>query len=179
MCRGSIFMSKARCLLFHLLITRLLRIKRVSSLKIKLLCMIFFFSSRRRHTRLQGDWSSDVCSSDLLPPWPPAARTLAGRALRRGPAQLHRGTRGARCAGFPARGGGAAGLGALAGGQHPSAAAAGRPARRRSCLGQRADRKSTRLNSSHLVISYAVFCLKKKKKKTEPHSHHCPTSRTH
>src|SRR5256885_5378768 len=27
-----------------------------------------------------------------------------------------------------------------------------------------ADRKSTRLNSSHLVISYAVFCLKKKKK---------------
>src|ERR1039457_6927505 len=25
----------------------------------------FFFSSRRRHTRLQGDWSSDVCSSDL------------------------------------------------------------------------------------------------------------------
>src|SRR3989454_3497276 len=28
------------------------------------------------------------------------------------------------------------------------------------------DRKSTRLNSSHLVISYAVFCLKKKKKTT-------------
>src|ERR1039457_3635169 len=27
---------------------------------------IFFFSSRRRHTRLQGDWSSDVCSSDLF-----------------------------------------------------------------------------------------------------------------
>src|ERR1022692_3056375 len=30
----------------------------------------------------------------------------------------------------------------------------------------RSDRKSTRLNSSHLVISYAVFCLKKKKKQT-------------
>src|SRR6266567_8439493 len=30
----------------------------------------------------------------------------------------------------------------------------------------RADRKSTRLNSSHSQISYAVFCLKKKKKKT-------------
>src|SRR5258708_27024601 len=30
-----------------------------------------------------------------------------------------------------------------------------------------ADRKSTRLNSSHQIISYAVFCLKKKKKKTE------------
>src|SRR5207248_6340231 len=26
----------------------------------------FFFSSRRRHTRSYGDWSSDVCSSDLL-----------------------------------------------------------------------------------------------------------------
>src|SRR5690625_6908238 len=30
------------------------------------------------------------------------------------------------------------------------------------------DRKSTRLNSSHVAISYAVFCLKKKKKKAEP-----------
>src|SRR5256885_17182711 len=30
--------------------------------------------------------------------------------------------------------------------------------------GEQIDRKSTRLNSSHLVISYAVFCLKKKKK---------------
>src|SRR6266446_4483218 len=30
------------------------------------LSFFFFFSSRRRHTRLQGDWSSDVCSSDLL-----------------------------------------------------------------------------------------------------------------
>src|SRR2546426_5756389 len=30
------------------------------------------------------------------------------------------------------------------------------------------DRKSTRLNSSHLVISYAVFCLKKKKKEIAP-----------
>src|SRR5438034_8792586 len=33
------------------------------------------------------------------------------------------------------------------------------------------DRKSTRLNSSHTVISYAVFCLKKKKKK-EAHDRH-------
>src|SRR2546426_10054009 len=32
-------------------------------------------------------------------------------------------------------------------------------------LPRRLDRKSTRLNSSHLVISYAVFCLKKKKNK--------------
>src|SRR5437879_12179616 len=28
-------------------------------------CFLFFFSSRRRHTRYIGDWSSDVCSSDL------------------------------------------------------------------------------------------------------------------
>src|SRR6266850_3454456 len=34
---------------------------------------------------------------------------------------------------------------------------------RRSTGRDRRDRKSTRLNSSHLVISYAVFCLKKKK----------------
>src|SRR2546426_2555079 len=39
-------------------------------------------------------------------------------------------------------------------------AVAGAPAKAR-------DRKSTRLNSSHLVISYAVFCLKKKKKTPE------------
>src|SRR5256885_4583372 len=33
---------------------------------------------------------------------------------------------------------------------------------------RRGDRKSTRLNSSHLVISYAVFCLKKKKTISSP-----------
>src|SRR5256885_9877546 len=39
-----------------------------------------------------------------------------------------------------------------------------RPERRRGGRrARRGDRKSTRLNSSHLVISYAVFCLKKKK----------------
>src|SRR5256885_5440185 len=35
------------------------------SCSIAVLCLFFFFSSRRRHTRFQGDWSSDVCSSDL------------------------------------------------------------------------------------------------------------------
>src|SRR5207248_10156083 len=34
------------------------------------------------------------------------------------------------------------------------------------------DRKSTRLNSSHRTISYAVFCLKKKKKKKDQHTKH-------
>src|SRR5688500_19981448 len=41
-----------------------------------------------------------------------------------------------------------------------------KPQARRVSRLQREDRKSTRLNSSHLVISYAVFCLKKK---TAPH----------
>src|SRR5256885_9481395 len=40
---------------------------------------------------------------------------------------------------------------------------------RSSSIGRGPDRKSTRLNSSHLVISYAVFCLKKKKQ-AGPHT---------
>src|SRR5258708_30547769 len=47
---------------------------------------------------------------------------------------------------------------------------------------QAGDRKSTRLNSSHQIISYAVFCLKKKKKKHEhATTHECarnPSSAT-
>src|SRR5437773_5445281 len=39
------------------------------------------------------------------------------------------------------------------------------PCHGESGRGDGADRKSTRLNSSHITISYAVFCLKKKKKK--------------
>src|SRR5256885_11969676 len=39
----------------------------------------------------------------------------------------------------------------------------------------RVDRKSTRLNSSHLVISYAVFCLKKKKRIIEQSPSHTPS----
>src|SRR2546426_8992571 len=38
------------------------------------------------------------------------------------------------------------------------------------------DRKSTRLNSSHLVISYAVFCLKKKNGQFHQHHSHKPTN---
>src|SRR5438067_9924290 len=57
-----------------------------------------------------------------------------------------------------------------------------RPRRRRRCrcsllreeprIPVDRDRKSTRLNSSHVSISYAVFCLKKKKKDAY-HSYHC------
>src|SRR4051794_41336145 len=44
-------------------------------------CLVFFFfSSRRRHTRWTGDWSSDVCSSDLTPD-APARLSLYGHGL--------------------------------------------------------------------------------------------------
>src|SRR2546426_12508643 len=48
--------------------------------KEELLCF-FFFSSRRRHTRLQGDWSSDVCSSDLAPELEGGAAPGVGEAV--------------------------------------------------------------------------------------------------
>src|SRR5689334_24063208 len=107
---------------------------------------MFFFSSRRRHTRWNCDWSSDVCSSDLreisvgfkdfaqelpLLAWiydepmgePPAIPTyFMCREAKK----------------------------------HVSVMLCGEGAE---------DRKSTRLNSSHSSISYAVFCLKKKKQK--------------
>src|SRR5437016_3366834 len=49
------------------------RFKSLDTLKVKIISVTFrrvirtnfFFSSRRRHTRLVSDWSSDVCSSDL------------------------------------------------------------------------------------------------------------------
>src|SRR2546426_7611552 len=44
--------------------------------------VFFFFSSRRRHTRLQGDWSSDVCSSDLVLHVLPACLVYARQTLR-------------------------------------------------------------------------------------------------
>src|SRR5207253_4375059 len=78
--------------------------------------VFFFFSSRRRHTRWPRDWSSDVCSSDLV------SRSANDRIAQ-----------GNRLA---------------------------RPGEDGRNVG---DRKSTRLNSSHVASSYAVFCLKKKK----------------
>src|SRR5690606_40137106 len=44
----------------------------VTGVKMMSLCL-FFFSSRRRHTRFSRDWSSDVCSSDLVEQGPFAA----------------------------------------------------------------------------------------------------------
>src|SRR2546427_5644051 len=107
---------------------------------------VFFFSSRRRHTRFDCDWSSDVCSSDLdvnvfgtnyaMRIWMDPAKmekyalmpSDLVNALNSQNAQVSAGQ-----------------LGAL-----PAVSDQ--------------DRKSTRLNSSHSQISYAVFCLKKKKK---------------
>src|SRR5256885_4778593 len=107
---------------------------------VAVICFVFFFfSSRRRHTRLQGDWSSDVCSSDLhRRRRPEASRVRRGHrrgVLERGKRTLHRHRRRRERAHL-----------------------------RRWSIPSRVlrDRKSTRLNSSHLVMSYAVFCLKKK-----------------
>src|SRR5688500_20176970 len=54
----------------------------MSSPTTALISTFFFFSSRRRHTRLQGDWSSDVCSSDLLSADPDQVVLLLGRIGR-------------------------------------------------------------------------------------------------
>src|SRR5207245_7444538 len=102
----------------------------------------FFFSSRRRHTRCYRDWSSDVCSSDLGGDWD---HTLwPGQPLPH-----HEWIDSVTPANpvFISRVDG-----------HEALANAG--AMRAAAV---TDRKSTRLNSSHGSISYAVFCLKKKK----------------
>src|SRR5689334_18693581 len=64
-------------------------------------CACFFFSSRRRHTRWNCDWSSDVCSSDLLlvrdranswhaPPAGPRGRVFGRAAVARAVARARR-----------------------------------------------------------------------------------------
>src|SRR3989454_4179100 len=228
--------------------------------------MFFFFSSRRRHTRLQGDWSSDVCSSDLdqvdgvqrrddleprtqgvsgrrgrerddvtdsptvveeaadggsevtvrqrlaeallelrpqrehlrthrvflrierLPRDEPKERWYAGSesGLRDGEELFRVNPRRPVCRRH--RYAASAGRAHFCGPAHwlmrKITNSAGRTIATpisvitwpRSRTSGGLDRKSTRLNSSHLVISYAVFCLKKKKKKknqrqTTHHSH--------
>src|SRR5437867_7535408 len=108
----------------------------------------FFFSSRRRHTRSYGDWSSDVCSSDLGEKI--NKRVTIMNKSNHSPASTN------ECA------------------ARDFACQSGRnPCRleelRARMLAEQADRKSTRLNSSHRTISYAVFCLKKKKSKPNTH----------
>src|SRR2546421_2549623 len=86
-------------------------------------------SSRRRHTRSDRDWSSDVCSSDL--PYTTAFPLIVPGALMIEPTESESRE---ECDLF---------IDAM------------------KSIAE--DRKSTRLNSSHDQISYAVFCLKKKK----------------
>src|SRR5437879_7749014 len=109
---------------------------------------IFFFSSRRRHTRYIGDWSSDVCSSDLK--WDKQGVRLERIDWTRG------------------EGGRLTSHRALPDGLEffvrvePAADGVRMELRLkngtdRKLSGLSADRKSTRLNSSHRCISYAVF----------------------
>src|SRR5699024_11935945 len=102
----------------------------------------FFFSSRRRHTRSKRDWSSDVCSSDLF------CDALVRRQLVHEVEEyaLHYGAQTA-CAGVELDG----------------FLRYGSEGVRLELKLRAVDRKSTRLNSSHVSISYDVFCLKKKK----------------
>src|SRR3712207_8684377 len=117
---------------------------------------MFLFSSRRRHTRYWRDWSSDVCSSDLLYGKAPEAlpkiaydRMFIGGSTGNLEGIIEHfmeyGTVGAilviNCITLETQ------------------------AKAMEILKQKGlDRKSTRLNSSHANISYAVFCLKKKKR---------------
>src|SRR2546430_6783969 len=103
----------------------------------------FFFSSRRRHTRFDCDWSSDVCSSDL-PPHIDQRRLRSVRPTKKIDPVI----------------------------TEPRAHVVEIIHRNGRCVFRQVrallervthlDRKSTRLNSSHSQISYAVFCLKKK-----------------
>src|SRR2546429_4104227 len=112
----------------------------------------FFFSSRRRHTRCSRDWSSDVCSSDLI---------IRHYTHEAGVRNLEREIQ--NIARKMARK-------VVTDGADSSVEINAENVK--DFLGvqkyrefwlEKQDRKSTRLNSSHGYISYAVFCLKKKK----------------
>src|SRR3712207_8256591 len=119
---------------------------------------VFFFSSRRRHTRYWRDWSSDVCSSDLgsyILEW----RSLQGLS----DISAEMGRNGKNYLSSEST------LEYLF-----SISLCRRNDYEQNSFGNGRfyasvfidslglDRKSTRLNSSHANISYAVFCLKKK-----------------
>src|SRR3712207_8485221 len=120
--------------------------------------MFFFFSSRRRHTRYWRDWSSDVCSSDLLEEVRKSFRLpFYYRLLRYNKHNLNlEQAMSYFVRQFPY----------LQNSLHLVFRKDDTAECRLSVLlflpGSKRDRKSTRLNSSHANISYAVFCLKKK-----------------
>src|SRR2546430_5399992 len=119
--------------------------------------MFFFFSSRRRHTRFDCDWSSDVCSSDLLILSKPRTAEEYRKTLAAIDDELKKLTRIVE------------GLFTLSMADAGQLHLESEPVYINEILEEACalvDRKSTRLNSSHSQISYAVFCLKKKKKRT-------------
>src|SRR5207248_11762068 len=116
-------------------------VSRLSSLFLLPSTIFFFFLMIRRPPR-----STLFPYTTLFRSHVRAQRSLAGREL----VQLQRGGAGAR---------GGDSQGQRTGVDRPPECAA------------QGDRKSTRLNSSHRTISYAVFCLKKKKKKKQINKH--------
>src|SRR5436190_5331952 len=110
--------------------------------------IFFFFSSRRRHTRSLCDWSSDVCSSDLTKGNQWSFFPSGAVSWRISQEEFLRNSKSISDLKLRLSYG-------LSGNQ---------------AVASLQDRKSTRLNSSHTVISYAVFCLKKKKKKNKKKS---------
>src|SRR2546422_6004422 len=127
---------------------------------------LFFFSSRRRHTRCSRDWSSDVCSSDLttVPAGTvtfsitnagsiPHGFEVEGHGIEKEIAVIQPGASDTLTL-------------TLEPATYEVYCPVGEDSHKKlgmethlKVLGAR-DRKSTRLNSSHGYISYAVFCLK-------------------
>ena len=148
---------------------------------------LFFFSSRRRHTRLRRDWSSDVCSSDLSSfnyskNWKASSASLGFNTFRdlsienRTPESFSYLNEGIYKS-YKYEDGpkfnfniGSRKIFGVGDSWYNSVTSSYTV---KTSMGRRdhsliretnsTDRKSTRLNSSHVVISYAVFCLKKKR----------------
>src|SRR5690625_5494821 len=118
---------------------------RVFLFYLDVLFFFFFFSSRRRHTRWPRDWSSDVCSSDLV------SRSDRGKP---GEEEANDMTMTDPIADMLTR------IRNASGAYHETVSMP--YSKLKSHIADILDRKSTRLNSSHVAISYAVFCLKKK-----------------
>src|SRR5690625_6984982 len=114
------------------------------------MCCFFFFSSRRRHTRWPRDWSSDVCSSDLIMR---GVEVYRGRPIFHGLGNFVTVTRAL------SRGGDSPERRAWAERREKLFGFRPDPAMPTYPFHPERDRKSTRLNSSHVAISYAVFCL--------------------
>src|SRR5690625_6267727 len=121
------------------------------------LILIFFFSSRRRHTRWPRDWSSDVCSSDLKY-FTNSIREEGLLALAKGGVIFTPGSAGTSQEVFQE----------VTQNHYLTLGIASPMIFFDSHFWTEewpvypVDRKSTRLNSSHVAISYAVFCLNKK-----------------